>query len=219
MNLITTVEPVVEPVSLQDIYTFLRLDPSGLPATHPDDAMLRTMIRDARIRAEQVTRRAFVQQTIRLITDGFPCRRFGAAGPWGDGEDWIERDGWLELPRPPFVEVVAVRYYDAENVLQTLAPSAYFVTEQSFVPRLMVADGGSWPDTYTRDDALQVDYVVGYPADGSPPADFVANVPAQYKNAIMIGVQLLYDELALEKRDQLEAAFQRQLAGNRVHRF
>jgi hypothetical protein len=39
------------------------------------------------------------------------------------------------------------------------------------------------------------------------------------KQAILIGVQLGYDELAPEKRTQLEQAQQRLLAGLTVHSF
>lgn len=219
MNLITIVEPPVEPITLADCYLHLRLDPDGSPATHPDDAMLQTMIISARMRAEQITRRAFVQQTVRMVADGFPCRRFSGDGVWSDGESWIERDGWMELLRPPFIEITAVRYYDTDNVLQTVSPSSYFVSSDGFVPRLMVTSGSTWPESYRRDDALHVDYVVGYQPDGSPPADFAANVPAPIKDAIKIGVQLLYDELAPEKRQQLEETFQRLLSSFRVHKF
>jgi uncharacterized phiE125 gp8 family phage protein len=216
VNLITIVEPTVEPITLEEVYLHLRMDPLGSPPTHPDDTMLASMITTARTRAEQVTRRAFVQQTVRLVQPGFPVRSFGMQ--WDD-EPWQVRDGWLELYRPPFTEVVQVRYYDTDNVIQTLAAENYFVTEESFVPRLMAAEGISWPATYCRDDAVQIDYVVGYDPDGSPPSDYRANVPEQIKDAIKIGVQLLYDELAPEKRDQLEQTFQRLLASFRVHTF
>lgn len=215
MNLRTIIEPTVEPITLEDCYQHLRMDPEGSPPTHPDDAMLSSMITTARTRAEQVTRRAFVQQTVRMSLPGFPVRRFG--NDWGD--DWIERDGWLELLRPPFAEIVQVRYYDEDNAIQTLAGAAYFVTEESLVPRLMVAEGYTWPTTYCRDDAVQIDYVVGYAPDGSPPSDYRANVPDQIKDAIKIGVQLLYDELAPEKRDQLEQTFLRLLASFKIAKF
>lgn len=216
MNLITITQPPVEPVTLEEIYLHLRIDPEGSPPTHPDDSMLATMITTARTRAEQITRRAFVQQTIRLVQPGFPVRRFGSE--WDD-EPWIVRDGWLELFRPPFREIVQVRYYDQDNAIQTLAADQYFITDESFVPRLMASEAVSWPETYCRDDAVQIDYVVGYPPEGSPPADYHANVPAPIKDAIKIGVQLLYDELAPEKRDQLEQTFQRLLASFKVHTF
>lgn len=217
MNLITIVEPAVEPVSVEDMHAFLRLDALGSPSTHPDDGMLATMITSARQRAEQVTRRAFVQQTVRLVAGGFPCRRFAGGDAFGD-EPWIERDGWMELPRPPFVEIVAVRHYDTDNTLQTLSPSAYFVSTQSMLAVLHPVAGEVWPETYRREDAVQVDYIAGYPPVGSP-ADLVAAVPAAIKDAIKIGVQLLYDELQSEKRDQLEATFQRLLTSYRVHKF
>ena len=218
MNLRTIVEPPVEPITLEDCYLQLRLDPLGSPPTHPDDTMLSTMITTARTRAEQVTRRAFVQQTVRMALPGFPCRHFPGS-PWGDEEGWTERDGWVELLRPPFAELLQVRYYDDDNAIQTLSPANYFTTDESFLPRLMVTSGYTWPTTYCRDDAVLIDYVVGYAPEGSPPTDYRANVPSQVKDAIKIGVQLLYDELAPEKREQLEQTFQRLLASFKIAKF
>lgn len=193
MNLLVVEPPSAEPITLQDLYTFLRLDPDDSPLSHPDDDMLTSFIQTAREKVEQATRRALVSQRIRLVQGEFPRYRIRGGDPDFD----FYRDGYIELLRPPFIELHSVTYYDEANELQTLDASGYFVDESELVPRLMPVD--LWPMTYTRGDAVQVEYTVGYAPDGSPP-DYTANIPAALKNALKFEVQLLYDELAPEKR-------------------
>jgi uncharacterized phiE125 gp8 family phage protein len=205
MNLIVVTPPPVEPVTLEEVYAHLRLDAGGSPTGHPDDALLETLIQSAREECEAATRRAFVEQTLRLILPRF-------SDPDNDGTTDA-----IELRRAPFSEIVAVRYYDAANELQTWDPANYIVANAAFVPVLRPVT--SWPTHFTREDAVQIEYVVGYEPEGSPPTDYRANIPARIKQAILIGVQLGYDEIAPEKRTQLEQAQSRLLAGLTVHSF
>lgn len=216
MNLIVLTPPPVEPVTLAEVYLHLRLDPDDdSPPAHPDDALLRSQIATARAEAEQMTRRAFVEQVLRLTVDRFP-RNDAFVG----ASQWLALAGvrgYIELPRPPLIEVQAVRYYDTDNVLQTVDAADWFVTDD-FVPRLMFRDGYVPPLTYARNDAVRIDYVAGYAADESPAVDqdYAANVPQQIKQAILLGVQLLYDQLSPEQRKALEHARDMLLVGQRV---
>lgn len=205
MNLIVVTPPAVEPVTLEELYVFLRLDPDGSPVSHPDDEMLRSMLVAAREKVEAATRRALVQQRVRLVMDRFPSFRIGGGDPDFD----FYRDGYIELLRPPLVEVHSVSYYDEQNQLQTLDPSQYYVNDQELVPQLVVANNVVWPNYYPRSDAVRVEYTVGYPADGSPPSDFRANIPEGLRHAVKLEVQLQYDELSPEKRQDVIAAIAR----------
>jgi uncharacterized phiE125 gp8 family phage protein len=199
VNLIVVTEPPVEPVTLEDIYTFLRMDPEGSPPEHPDDVMLEQMIRSGREKVEQATRRALVQQRIRMVGNGFPRRC--VRGPDEDFDFY--HDAPIELLRPPFAEIHSVSYYDTENEQQVLDASTYFVASDLLVAQLQMKDGFDWPDTYRRSDAIQIEYTVGYPPSGSPPDDYRANVPASLKRAVCCEVQLQYDELSPEKRKDI----------------
>jgi uncharacterized phiE125 gp8 family phage protein len=209
MNIIVTSPPPCEPISLEELYVFLRLDPEGSPPEHPEDAMLTTFIQTGREKVEQATRRALVEQRIRMVLPCFPTFsvRFGSVYD----EDAIERDASIELLRPPYQSIQSVRYYDQDNVLQTLATASYFVAEQAFVPLLTVAEGYNWPVTYGRADAVLIDYTVGYAPDGSPADDagYRANIPAALKDAVKFEVQLLYDELPPDKRKAIEETIKR----------
>lgn len=212
MNIIVTSAPAVEPVSLEEIYLFMRMDPEGSPPTHPDDPMLLTMITSAREKVEQSTRRALVQQSIRLVLPCFPARRiYGPQGSWGYDDLYTDVDSPIELLRPPFQSIQSIRYYDHANVLQTLASDTYFVSEEAFVPAVRPANGNTWPITYRREDAVLVDYTVGYVPEGSPPdaAGWRANVPGSLRDAVKFEVQLQYDELAPEKRKDIQETIAR----------
>jgi len=184
MNVTVLVAPPVEPVSLDEVKLFLRLD----GAEHPDDSMLLEMIQAAREDCEKATGRAFVEQTLRLVTDRFPAA--------------CAVRNYIELAYPPVAQIVRVRYFDTDGTLQTVDPANYFVTTD-LAPRLMFVSGFAAPSTQCRGDAVQIDYIAGYaPVDS---ADYVSNVPSGIRHAVKIGVQLMYDELAVDKREALQA--------------
>lgn len=222
MNIVVVTPPPVEPVTIDEAFVHLRLDdPTD---ANPDYRAVEAQIVSAREQCEQITRRAFVQQTLRL-TRG-PARRNSQRRGW----DWLIGGGcmaWgdIELLRPPFIEMVSVGYYDDANTLQTVAPADYFVTSD-LVPRLRFVGGYSTPSIYLRDDAVQIEYVAGYapvPAnpDADPPTeiDYRANVPASIKQAILLAVQLQYDELSPDKRKALENARDSLLSSYRINTF
>lgn len=207
MQITVVVPPPFEPVTLADCYTHLRLDPLGDPPTHPDDDMLRRQITTAREQVEQITRRAIIQQTLSISMFEFP--------------GWCSSCG-VELKRPPYVSGAAVTYYDANNVLQTLDPSFFYIDRSSdIVARLMLTGAGARPNVYCRRDAVRVTWVAGYPRAGvaETQADYAANVPASIKDAILLGVQLLYDELAVDKRTKIEQMQMAILSSYHVHSF
>ena len=200
MNFITLTEPPVEPVTLAELYTYLRLDPSGSPPTHPDDDDLELAIASARQQAETITRRALVRQQVRAVYPSFTACA-------------------LELRRPPLIELVEVTYYDLDNALQTLSAAVYVLQDGLLVPSIALADGQEWPETYARADAVRIDYWAGYPTTGSPITSYVDYIPANIKRAILIGAQLEYDTLAPEQRLRLEATMQRLLATYRDNSY
>lgn len=212
MNVQTIEAPAVEPVSLQDVYRQLRLTPDQ-DGTHPDDPLLTSQISTARQYAEQFTKRAFVRQKLRASFDRFPfgC---GYSGTWlreerFDHRTWRE---FLELPRPPLLEVTQVAYLDFANAQQVVDPASYFVSsDASSVPRLQFVVGFIAPFHAHRGDALSVEYYAGY-----PPTD-PANVPEAVKQALLLDVQLHYDSLAPDDRDRLERARDSLLSTVRVH--
>lgn len=204
MNIIQLTEPPVEPITLDEVYLHLRLDPdAGSPTVHPDDAMLRSHIKAARERCEAATRRSFVLRTLRLSKERFPD---------------IRESSVIELLNGPVQEIVQIRYYDEDNAIQTLDDSVYFLIDD-IVPLVQLVDGEVWPETYDRMDAVQVDYKAGYAPEGSPEQDFVTNIPASIKEAMKLDVQLLYDDIAVSQRTAMEIAISRLLANYKIATF
>jgi uncharacterized phiE125 gp8 family phage protein len=183
MRLDTITPPAVQPVTLADCYSHLRLDPEGSPATHTDDTMLTRHIASATRFAEIMTRRAFVSQGLRLYLP-----KFDTAG--------------MNLYRPPLISVDSVQYYDIDNALQSVDTADWYVTDD-LVPQLRFVSGFSAPAIYDRPDAVRINYTVGYAPEGSP-ADYTANIPSVTKDAILLGVELLYESLSTEHRAALE---------------
>lgn len=219
MNIVVVTEPTVEPVTLADIYLFLRLDPTGSPDEHPDDTLLTSLIVAARQKVEQVTRRALVPQRLRLILPRFPRSRVFFGGTGMDADDYEYREACVELKRPPLVEFHSVTYYDESNVQQTLDAARYFVSEQTLPPKLEVAEGYDWPLTFARADAVQIEYTAGYDPIGSPASDEASGVPDSLKTAIKLEVQLNYDPMTPEQKSAHREAIDRLLASYRVHTF
>ena len=205
MNLTVITEPAFEPVTLADVYRHLRLDPDDSPATHPDDPALERHITSARKIVELMARRALILQTLRLSMPGFP--HVEQCTTLGDRFRRVVSSEPIRLHRPPLVAVDSVRYFDAENVLQTVDPSSYYTTDEQ-VPELRFTSSFVTPTVYDRPDAVRVQYRAGYPDAGSPEggsqADAAANVPAPLKEAILMGVQLLYDDLSPADRTAIE---------------
>lgn len=215
MNVITLTEPAVEPVTLEQVYSHLRITPDpDSPLSHPDDAMLTRQLVSARKDCENTTRRSFVRQKLRLVVD--PCEphwpwaygfsRYGylgrARGNWWGAEHLGGRRG-IELKRPQVQEVVAVSYYGADNVLVVIDPANYYLTDDE-PARLFFIQDFTAPAVYARPDALRIDYWAGYPTEGSPADDFISRVPQPIKSAILIGVELQYDQMSPAQRSALE---------------
>ena len=123
-------------VSLNEAKDTLRLDVDEL------DASIARWVRGITMSAEHETGRAFISQGWRVTLDAFPDA--------------------IRLDKSPVVSVESVRFYDADDVLQTLDPADYYVdmvTEPGYV---IPAAGRAWPATSARANAVMVDFTCGY---------------------------------------------------------
>lgn len=92
MNISVITAPIEEPVSVTEAKLFLRVDAST------EDTLIASLIKAAREKGEELSRRAFVTQTLEMIVDEFPS------------------DYALKVMRPPLQSVTSVTYYDSDNV-------------------------------------------------------------------------------------------------------
>lgn len=209
MNITVVTAPPFYPVSVQSVYEHLRWDTeSGSPTDYPLQLLIERNIATATDWVEQYTRRALIEQTLRLSLPRF-C----------NGES--ERARYIELFRPPLINVLSVQYYNESNVLTTVDPDDYFITDD-LVPRLVFVDTWDEPQTYNRDDAVRVTYQVGYEPTESPPTtedDYSANVPKGIKDAILLKVQLLADRFDKDERADYERAISSLLSSYTIQGF
>jgi uncharacterized phiE125 gp8 family phage protein len=165
----------IEPVSLDEAKLQLKL-PVGV--AHPEDDLIETILIPAmRQRAEIATNRQLTQVTFDLGLDGFACA------------------GWLELPKPPLVEVLSVTYQDGAGVTQTLAADQYEVDAPSGPKqrrgRLTPAYGVIWPATLSRLNAVTIRFLAGY--SGLPVPIVGPACPALLKAAMLLDISTLYE--------------------------
>jgi uncharacterized phiE125 gp8 family phage protein len=204
LNTIVLIEPLFEPVSVEEAFVQLRLgDPKSEDvAAHPFYSMIQRNIRTAREQVELMTNRALVEQTLRATFTSFPCAGRG-----------------LQLLRQPVIRVLSVVYYDASNDVQLVDEGDWYLTDDR-LPHLRFVDGWASPSIYTRGGAVRVDYVAGYGGGGSPVTtqeEAAANVPASLKDAVLIGVEILQGAMSPADRQALEAARASLVSGYTIH--
>jgi uncharacterized phiE125 gp8 family phage protein len=177
--------PAVEPISLAEAKLYLRVEQDD------DDALIASLIADARMHVELSTHRALIAQTWRFVHDAWPSA------------------GWLALPKAPLRQLIAARFYDAQNVAHTIDPQAFVVDTAGavlgFVP---------WglPPPGRRIAGIEIDVELGYGAAA-------ADVPQPLRQAIRMMVALRYEHRSFADTDKASTwieAIQAQLAPYRV---
>ncbi len=153
--------PTVEPLSLAEIKAHLRLEEDA------DDALLGTMLAAARAAVERYLRRALLAQQWQLVLDGWP------AGP-------------VRLPRPPLMQVDAVRVLDAAGTA-TPVPAGDYAVETRAEPGFLYPSGAATlPAPGRTRGGIEIDFTAGYGSDWN-------DVPAPIRQALLVMIADLYE--------------------------
>jgi uncharacterized phiE125 gp8 family phage protein len=152
--------PAVEPVGLVEAKLHLRVD------IDDDDSLITSLISAARESVEK-------QGSLTLISTGLVARTKAFASE-------------MLLPRPPLISVDALKYVDADGVLQTLDANEYQVSNGSHPGRIWRAYGASWPATRDQPQAVQVEYTAGF-------GDAAEDVPAALRQAMLLLIGAWYE--------------------------
>jgi len=176
------IPPVNEPVTLDDIKVYARIDSSD------EDALIATLISSAREAAEKHMRRALMTQTWRLTVD-LPCDGWGNALPAGTYNLPIsvlsgDLPDEFDLPYAPLQSITSVTTFNTANASAVYAASNYFADTSN--SRLVLNNTAVWPSSLRTKATVQILYVCGYGTS--------ANVPALIKTAIKMHVQKMYDD-------------------------
>lgn len=98
----------------------------------------------------------------------------------------------IHIPLPPLIEVESVKYYDTDDVLQTVPADDYEVNGIGGFGRgrVLLKHGRQWPAVGTRAENVLVRFRAGYVTDASPET---TNVPAPILTAIKRQVAAMYE--------------------------
>lgn len=102
----------------------------------------------------------------------------------------------VNLTLGPVQSVTAVKYYDADNVLQTDTLTNYQVVGTEFATSVAPKAGFNWPTTYDRSDAIRIEYEIGY-------GDTKADVPQTIRHALLLLIGHWYDNREQSGMDEL----------------
>lgn len=148
------------PISEEEVRDHLRLDDDR------DEAYIKGLIAVVTNFTEKITRRALLTQTWKVFFDCFPEYEF-------------------ELPFAPLQSVTHVKYYDANDVLQTISTAEYIVDIVREPGRITTIPYGQWPIANYRPNAVEIQFVCGY---GKADA-----VPQAIKQAMLILLSHMYE--------------------------
>ncbi len=167
--LTTITPPYLEPITLNEAKLHLRRD--DITA---DDALITALIAAARTHLENVTSRAFNQQTLELVFDDWPC------------EDSIS------IPRPLLQSVSSIKYTDSSGTETTWTTADYIVDTDSKPGRVSLAYNAVFPNATLRPvAAIKVRYVAGHGREFTFSADATTNLMTAAAHGVIDGSDMI----------------------------
>jgi uncharacterized phiE125 gp8 family phage protein len=144
-NLTLKTAPTTEPLSLEEVCDYLRLD------IDDDDFYLQGLILASSRFCENFQNRAYITQSWELSMDDFS-------------------ETIINLPKGNLQSISSIIYTDSANLATTLAATEYTYSTRGILGRLMPAYNKSWP-TFTPCplDAVVITFVCGYGTAESVP--------------------------------------------------
>lgn len=166
MNLVLKTPPAIEPLEVQEIKTFLRLDDV---TDTSEDGYLSAIITAAREYCEAFQNRAYITQTWQMSFDYWPSRV-------------------IELPRGNLQTIDAVTYRNSAGIETTLTETEqYVVSTRGVSGRLSPPYAQHWPSFVPFPlDAVVIAFTCGH-------GDTVESVPQKAKQAIKLLVSHWYE--------------------------
>ena len=168
--------PSVEPVTVADLATFLRISGAS------ENDVLADCISESRLMIENRIGVAMIDQSWLLTLDAWPA---GGVRQW-DGVVQGPRDMMrmnpslidVEMPRWPLSSITSINVYDEDGNATAVTVADVFDTDTNSIPgRLSLKSGASWPVALRSNNAIEITYVAGYGAAA-------AAVPDDLKRAV-----------------------------------
>lgn len=138
MSHILTTPPAVEPISLAEAKTHLRV-------THSDDDIyISTLIISARRLVEQTYELCLLQQNWSAFIDCWPA------------------DGIYDVPLSPVQSIVDIKIYGDDDVAATLDHAHYLLDAVSRPARVVLRQGRSFPIPGRKINGIEVKFTAGF---------------------------------------------------------
>lgn len=143
-----TSQPAAEPLTIDELKNRLRI------TTCDFDSELNDLLKAARDAVERESYRKLVTQTVEMHIEDFP-------GTFGD----------IEIRLAPIASITHVKYYDQDDVFQTVSTDDYYANLTSTPPRLVLKESKSWPVTHLeRPNKVVITMVAGYGVASAVPS-------------------------------------------------
>lgn len=140
MPLVLTTPPEIEPVTVAEAKTYLRIDGAA------DDLLVASLALTSRLHVESALGLALITQGWMLQLDR-----------WPPGHE-------VEFPLRPVASVTAVRVRAVDDTPTTISAADYLLDAASTPPRL-VANGVTWLQPGRKATGIEIDFTAGYGAD------------------------------------------------------
>jgi uncharacterized phiE125 gp8 family phage protein len=172
-SLVRVTAPAVSPISLAEAKAQMRVEGND------DDTIIQRLI-DAAVAfvdVQGVLGRAMITQT------------------WAE---WIAPNpSTVLLSIGPVQSVSSIKYYDVDGALQTATLADFNVFGTPNRITITPKTSKAWPITQTRDDAIKIEYVVGYGSTS-------ASVPQTVRHALLMLVAHWYENRETTQEKQMQ---------------
>lgn len=135
-------QPVAEPVSLEDMKTYMRL----LPSDDAENALITSLIKAARRACERYTGRAFITQSWTKVMDQSSSR--------------------IKIEYPPLQTITSITSFDEDDVATVNPVANYIVVNTSEPGVVLLKRGASWVH-HRHQASFEIIFVAGYGAAAS----------------------------------------------------
>jgi len=184
-RLVETTPPSLEPLTLDEVKTFLRVDLTT------DDALITALITAARMFCEANTGRSLITRSYSLFMDRWPeARRSHRFMPGAEDRPYrlpiAFVTGAVELPYPPLLSVVQINVYAADNSVTVYDSGSYFVDTAGVPGRVVLTQGAVPPLPGRIANGIEIQFTAGYGAAED-------NVPALLRQGMLQVIAHLYE--------------------------
>jgi hypothetical protein len=149
-------EPTQEPLSLQEVKDYLRVE------DNTDERILQSMIETARRFAEEHLGRSLMQQTIHQFIDGYDEIEDPLFEGFRKGPFLTYYKNYITIARPPVASITSVSTFNDADTETTFASSKYYLDNAREPARIVLRNGETFPTSLRVANAIKIVYVSGY---------------------------------------------------------